>query len=50
LSGLREGVKGAKKDFGCWAEKMAGQKGRNKKIKERGFLLFSEFIFRKRVI
>jgi hypothetical protein len=27
-----------------------GQKGRNKKIKEKGFLLFSEFIFRKRII
>jgi hypothetical protein len=27
-----------------------GQKGRNKKIKERGFLLFSEFIFGKRII
>jgi hypothetical protein len=27
-----------------------GQKGRNKKIEERGFLLFSEFIFGKRII
>jgi hypothetical protein len=26
------------------------KKGRNKKIKEKGFLLFSEFIFGKRII
>jgi hypothetical protein len=27
-----------------------GQKGRNKRIKEKEFLLFSEFIFGKRII
>jgi hypothetical protein len=50
VSELGREVKGAKKDFGCWAESSRGPKGRNKRIQEKGFLLFLEFIFGKRII
>jgi hypothetical protein len=50
LSGRKEGVGGGSPDFGEWLKVAMGRKGGSKKIKEKGFLLFSEFIFRKRII
>jgi hypothetical protein len=43
-------LRGDSETSGTGLKVAMGRKGGNKKIKEKGFLLFSEFIFGKRII